>query len=286
MPASKDLLIAVVSSPNHFGARDAIRKSYALDAISSGRAQVKFFVGQLDNTTLPNVDELEKRINAEPDMVRFDDFIESYHNLSYKALDIFKWASDNGYHNVFKVDDDTYVRVNLALSFLDEHNQNPYMYAGAFVDGGKAMIDNPKSKWYMKDQYPYGRLEDYANGPGLILGKRGIDYLAKNFHTLFRYRVDDAALGIWLKDMPMVKTQIKVDHYSFYTHSDTVWISPVNSQEMEAFHNGAEFTLQICVDTCLCWGDPNPKSPEQCGVTWDSFSNANYQDMVPRMAFM
>lgn len=278
----KDMLIAVVSSPKHVGARRAIRQTYMQYAQWSGRADVKFFVGQLADD-VPDREKLDKEITSEPEMVRLTDFTESYHNLSYKALDIFKYGYDHGYRSVFKVDDDTYVRVSLALEFYDNHMGDPNLYAGDFVDGGKAMVDDPNSKWYMKDQYPHDRLEDYANGPGVLLGRNGIRYLATNFDSLFRYRVDDAAIAIWLKDVPMNKQQMSTDMYSHYIHPDTVWVNPVNSAEMVDIHMGTAETLQVCRETCLCWGGPKPEG--DC-LGWGEFMTAGYRDLIPRLALM
>jgi hypothetical protein len=248
----------------------------------SGRADVKFFVGQLADD-VPDREKLDKDISNEPEMVRLTDFTESYHNLSYKALDIFKYGYDHGYRSVFKVDDDTYVRVSLALEFYDNHMGDPNLYAGDFVDGGKAMVDDPNSKWYMKDQYPHDRLEDYANGPGVLLGRNGIRYLATNFDSLFRYRVDDAAIAIWLKDAPMNKQQMNTDMYSHYIHPETVWVNPVNSAEMIDIHMGTAETLQVCRETCLCWGGPKPEG--DC-LGWGEFMTAGYRDLIPRLALV
>lgn len=95
-----------MSSPSHVNARAAIRDSYAISASESGRATVKFFVGQLPND-FPERAKMDAFISSEPHMVRLHDFTESYHNLSYKALDIFKYAYDQGYCAVLKADDDT-----------------------------------------------------------------------------------------------------------------------------------------------------------------------------------
>ncbi len=99
------MLIAVVSSPNHVGARESIRQTYGLEAASLGRVDVLFFVGQLQQDA--NSTDMEQQLQSEPDVIRFYDFIESYHNLSYKALDIYKYGYEHGYRSVFKVDDDT-----------------------------------------------------------------------------------------------------------------------------------------------------------------------------------
>lgn len=132
----------------------------------------------------------------------------------------------------------------------------------------------------MKDQYPH-ELEDYANGPGVLLGRRALEFFDSEFDKLFRYRIDDAAIAIWLKDMPMNKVKMKVDSYSYHIHPDTLWINPVNSEEMTVIHSGTGTTLKVCQDTCLCWGGPVDNSPD-C-LRWEKFSSASYADLIPRL---
>jgi len=274
-----EILIAVVTAPSHFKVRNAIRETYMIDAAQSGRCDVKFFIGQLA-PTVENREETEAKINAETDMVRLYDFTESYHNLSSKALDIFAYAGERGYKAILKVDDDTFVRVPKLLEFWDNEAHDPNIYAGTFVNGENAMIPDPTSKWYMQDQYPYP-LEDYANGPGILLGSTSLEFFKTHFNFLPRYRVDDAAVAIWLKDLPINKKRMHVDNYSYWLRDDTVWQNPINADEMLQLYRGVPFTPQICIDTCLCDGDPEPERPG-C-VTWESFSTAGYQDLVPRL---
>jgi hypothetical protein len=98
----RKFMIAVVTSPTHFLARQAIRITWAADAKSVG-VPVKFFIGQVPEEKK----DLEIKLKDEPDdVVRLDDFTEDYHNLTAKALDIFSYAYENCYTGVFKVDDE------------------------------------------------------------------------------------------------------------------------------------------------------------------------------------
>ena len=67
---------------------------------------VRFFVGEVPPES---AGEMNKRLSAEPYMVRLGGFTENYHNLTHKCLAIFNWANDQQYDFVLKVDDDTFV---------------------------------------------------------------------------------------------------------------------------------------------------------------------------------
>lgn len=271
----KDLLIAVVTSPGHYSARDAYRATMSVDAANTHRVDVKFFVGELPDD-FPFREEADQMISAEKDMVRLKGFKESYENLPSKAIGIFDWGFRAGYKNVFKIDDDTYLRVDKALEIVDANVDRPFMYAGRFENGKKATVYDTRSKWYMQDQYPH-ELPDYAQGSGFMLGNYALEYLSDHKDELVRYRVDDAAVPIWLKDLPLQIVYLHVDHYSHHIHPDSIWISPANAEEMLKIHNGEDFMLQICRDTCLCLQDGCS------GPGWDTFMNNQYEDQIPRI---
>jgi hypothetical protein len=89
---------------------------------------VKFFVG---NSTENSINQ---RVDLEPesDMVHLNDMMESYENLSRKTLALVVWAHDHGFETVLKVDDDTFVRMDLLTKFLATHSSLNTTYAGHF----------------------------------------------------------------------------------------------------------------------------------------------------------
>jgi hypothetical protein len=271
------LLIGVVSSPDHFKARQAIRQTWgSREMRDKYKFDVKFFVGELP----PQKSSLESRINSEEHMVRLSGFVEKYENLASKALGIFGWGYDNGYSMVFKVDDDSYVRPALLHNFLQQQHDTGSLLAGHIVEGCRNK-DNPKSKWYFRDQYDKDVLPTYAIGAGILLGRRNIQYLAEHRKTLVRYRVDDAAVGIWLEYQHPSFQFMKIDVYPYHIQADSIVVNPVNHNEMGALYrskDGSDVSLQICHDTCLCPGSPNHR--DDC---FDEFSNQVYKDIVPRV---
>lgn len=40
----------------------------------------------------------------------------------------------------------------MILNLLDEHEMDPFLYAGDFVNGKHAVVNDPNSKWYKDDK--------------------------------------------------------------------------------------------------------------------------------------
>jgi hypothetical protein len=129
----KSLLIAVVTAPTHFYAREVIRNTWARDAKNAG-IHVNFFMGKLPDD-LPDRQKIETRLLGEGDLIRSDSFVESYHNLTAKAISIINFASMNSYQGLLKVDDDSYVRVDHLTTFLGQFPDWSNLYSGQFVSG-------------------------------------------------------------------------------------------------------------------------------------------------------
>jgi len=278
--SGQGLLIAVVSSPAHFRARESIRSTWGQDAANWG-IDVKFFMGQLPRG--PNKEEHESRIRSETDVVEFDDFTESYHNLTAKALDIFDYAYKTGFAGVMKVDDDTYVHIGRLSEFLTNNADWTNLYAGDFNENTYVVTD-PKGRWYAFDQYPHEKWPAYANGPGYFLGSKGLKYISNNKMTLPRIRIDDAAAGVWLQDLGLNKVKMPVSFYNFQMNYNAIWYNPVSAEEMPQLHNGDSVILRACTTektACLCANNPGV-SKEQYSNCWKATSSMGYEDVIPR----
>ena len=138
----------------------------------------------------------------------------------------------------------------------------------------------------MKDQYPFDSYPDYASGQGVLFGQQILDFVHIHKKSMFRYRVEDVAVGIWLQDfkVPFKAQSMPVDNYSYSIHPESVWVNPINSAEMYDLHEGKNFVPRICVDTCLCLNGPSRDPDVPCKMTWSEFSVVGYQDVIPRFA--
>ena len=116
------LMIYVHSAPDHFSRRDVIRRSWAnidrskvLHNVTIRRVFILGYPGGA------NASELQTQIRAEAetekDIVQYD-FLDAYHNLSYKAIGGLRWISSHcgRAQFVLKTDDDTFVNM---FTFVD-----------------------------------------------------------------------------------------------------------------------------------------------------------------------
>lgn len=290
------LLIAVVTAPGHKHARQAIRDTWAR-YLSSGpspfpkkKIEIKFFIGIQFNETL---EESIKQEAEQKDIVRLDSFTESYLNLTRKTLGIVSWAKDNGYDTVLKVDDDTFLRIDLLLEFLERLPSTRNVYSGHFQEHGW-VIDNPESKWNMRDQYDEEIFPPYAFGPCYFLGEDMVDFIARHRYSLFPYRVEDAGVAIWTHDQ-LDLDRVEMPQLLYHANcldagEGSIFISPVNAKEMFIIQQNLEnsslcgeddhpFVLEECQQhRCLCW--PPPEDGPDC---YSSFSNTEYSDVIPRL---
>jgi Glycosyl transferase family 2/Galactosyltransferase len=91
------ILIAVTTCHMFRDRADACRRTWVKDAIEQG-FEVKFFLGTPTEKREPLPDEV------------FLDCPDGYHYLTKKTQLLRRWALDNGFDYVWKVDDDAYIR--------------------------------------------------------------------------------------------------------------------------------------------------------------------------------
>eukprot|EP00299_Pterocystis_sp_00344_P012298 c587_g1_i1.p1 GENE.c587_g1_i1~~c587_g1_i1.p1 ORF type:complete len:315 (-),score=70.43 c587_g1_i1:67-969(-) len=280
------VLIAVVTAPQHEDVRHAIRNTWGnLTAKQQKRVDVRFFVGELP-PTLNNADKIEANLNRS-DVIRLEGFIEHYNNLTAKAKGIFSWAASQNYSALMKVDDDSFVRVDVMLAFIDSHNESlSNIYAGHInrPEYGECVVHkNPTSKWYMYDQYPFDTFPEFADGPGFLLGSRALKFLSQNSKNLVDYRCDDAAVGIWTAELGLEKIEMPLSIYDFGCSSQHVLTNPVSAGEMFTLSNFPQicesgYNIEVCLDQpCLCKGHPDRA---RC---WQDIIDQPYRDIIPRL---
>jgi len=288
MPAAVNnkTLIAVVTAPQHEDARNAIRNTWGrLTREQSDKIDVRFFVGLLP-PGIPKADSIERSLKR-ADVVRLTDFTEHYFNLTAKAKGIFDWAHTHHYASLMKVDDDSFVRVEMLLNFISSHkSQMDNIYAGHInrAEYGECEVHkNTESKWYMYDQYPHDNFPDFADGPGILLGRKPLQFLSENKHNLTEYRCDDAAVGIWTESLNLSKVEMSVDIYEFGCSSQHVFTNPVSAGEMYTLANFPQicesgYNIEVCLDQpCLCKGHPDRS---RC---WQEIIDQPYRDIIPRL---
>jgi len=286
----REMLIAVETAPAHEKARKAIRETWMQDAMTSNiTTRVRFFIGKVADS------KVEAMIAAEADqhkdIIRLN-VLEKYENLGQKTLEILGWSADNSFGDVVKVDDDTLLNIHALNNFLMENQPSEWLYAGVIKDDG-LVIDDPTSKWYMRDQYPFDTFPQYAFGPCYFVGAAAVRHIADRRRSLPLYRVEDAGVSLWLQGQPLRIQKMPANLYlAACTDSPTlpVFVSPVNEHEMSKLFANIRsgdvcgdrardpYVLEECQShRCRCWPPPE----DGCGG--ENFSAEQYADVIPRL---
>ncbi|KAH9503633.1 hypothetical protein Btru_067023 [Bulinus truncatus] len=109
--SSYDAIMGVHTAPGNADKRQAFRWMYLdINKTFPYKIKVFFFIGQVDNLTLQN--QLTNESQQFGDLVQ-GSFLDSYRNLTYKAIFTFKWLSDHcqGMRLLLRLDDDVFLRV-------------------------------------------------------------------------------------------------------------------------------------------------------------------------------
>jgi galactosylxylosylprotein 3-beta-galactosyltransferase len=144
-----------------------------------------------------------------------EDIVDTYQLLTSKVLGAFRWAHENHqFKYLMKVDDDSFVRLDVILQELEEERDDRFVDIAVFLDGshdhqgsiGGTLTDEltlkrlgsgarrfdwcflPANKltsrqnWHLCDLYL-----PYAVGGGYVLAHTLVDFVARNHHLLSHY---------------------------------------------------------------------------------------------------
>ena len=107
-----DYLVVVNSAPTHFRRRDDFRRMFTqVDTLWSVTSRIIFLLG------LTPDGNLTQKIQNEAELHRGviqGDFLDSYHNLTHKAVMGLRWVTENcpGVKHVMRLDDDVFVNMD------------------------------------------------------------------------------------------------------------------------------------------------------------------------------
>ncbi|KAH9492161.1 hypothetical protein Btru_026443 [Bulinus truncatus] len=107
--SSYDAIVGVHSAPTNAAQREAYRWYYGdFNKTSPYKLKVFFFIGQVDNLILQY--QLTNESQQFGDLVQ-GSFLDSYRNLTYKAIFTFKWLNDHcqGMRLLLRLDDDVFL---------------------------------------------------------------------------------------------------------------------------------------------------------------------------------
>ncbi|XP_055296056.1 beta-1,3-galactosyltransferase 5-like [Sitodiplosis mosellana] len=174
----------VHSSPTQFERRAACRETWAH---SDRRTKTYFLIGIVQSPTL------QKRINEED--AQFNDiiqgnFVDSYHNLTYKHTMALKWFSENcpDVKYLLKLDDDVFVNAPAVYEYL-LNNTDQVAHLHGIINNRTVQRDGRwkvTSEEFSNDLYP-----EYVGGASVIYSNDFVyEALKKTFTTPY-FWIDD-----------------------------------------------------------------------------------------------
>ncbi len=160
------LLALVISSPDHFERRLAIRGTWSNRSLFPQMRSV-FLIGDSQNKT--KNEKIKKENEIFGDIVQ-ESFIDSYNNLTLKTVMGLKWASKYCSQAKFflKVDDDVLVNSHYIIGYLEsminltEPLTNTFM---CLVHRNATVKRNPYNKYYMSyEEFGEDYYKTYCGG--------------------------------------------------------------------------------------------------------------------------
>ena len=208
------LLVYVHTSPDHHKKRTAIRETWGNPKnFPNTIIKVVFLMGVPKEQSVQDALHLES--DTYGDIVQ-ENFIDSYRNLTYKAIEGLKWITRNCRHAQFilKSDDDIFVNMFNLVGHLKSIEE----FRGGTVNKlllclvwyRMKVIRDPKSKWYIpRSEFPEDYFPTYCSGSAYVLSP---DVVADMYN---------ASLGtpfFWVDDFyitGLLASKVKVKHEKF-----------------------------------------------------------------------
>jgi len=187
--------ITVKSSVDHFEHRQAIRDSWA--SIANGDATIVFLIGMPTGDSAEAVlEQIEREADEHEDIV-LGQYIDSYTNLTVKALTGLAWRSEHCAKPEFtlSIDDDTYVDLD---ELLNRHLSR--LPDADFVECSERTVVNGKvwreGRWAVPDTvYDAEKYPNYCNGPCYLMPKETSQQLYDvSRETVSDLQADDALI--------------------------------------------------------------------------------------------
>ncbi|KAG7198312.1 hypothetical protein KM043_005714 [Ampulex compressa] len=162
-----DLVIIIMSSPNHFEARMAIRQTWGHFGQRSDMS-ILFMLGATMDSRVETTVEKEQKIYK--DMIR-GRFLDSYSNLTLKTISTLEWVDSycSEVKFLLKTDDDMFINIPLLQAFIIKHGHSKNVIFGRLAKKWKP-IRNKKSKYFVSQaQFKQLIFPDFTTGPAYLM---------------------------------------------------------------------------------------------------------------------
>ncbi|XP_067621143.1 beta-1,3-galactosyltransferase 6 [Eurosta solidaginis] len=189
-----------------------------MDNASNSRRIIKvkyFFAIGTENLSWGLRASVEREQKSYRDILLLPRITESFENLTEKVLHSIEALTNHYKFSYFlKVDDDTYVKLDLLLNELISYDRKltrksneykgqtlPALYWGYF--NGKANVQT-KGKWRDPNYHLSTHYLTYAQGGGYLISRHICEHIAGNAQSLAVYVNEDVSLGLWIAPLRYV----------------------------------------------------------------------------------
>ncbi|XP_062576742.1 beta-1,3-galactosyltransferase 1-like [Saccostrea cucullata] len=155
--------------------------------------------------------ELEKESAIHKDIVQ-ENFIDSYFNLTYKAVMAMKWVSTycNEAQYMMKTDDDMYVNTDSLKIALDQYEDLLYESIGGYCWTRATPLRQRSSKWYASYRmYPQKIYPGFCSGTGYVTSVHMARKLFEISPHVPFFHLEDVYMGLCVYALGLTVTSIK-----------------------------------------------------------------------------
>ena len=251
-----ELLVLVTSHPGHVDLRQAFRRALPTEALRAFNISRLFMLARInpEQSGYYQVDQsvIEEEHLEHNDIVQ-GDFIESYHNLSYKHVMGLKYATHFCPQAQFllKMDDDIAVDLFQLLDLVRELQLSGLQMAGAVMSGKELdPVRDKSSKWYVsRSDYAPSRYPAFVSGWAYVTTIPAARQLVRHAESSPFFWIDDIYVTGMLSTLSGVKHVNIRSRFTVYTdhlrcclrHNSTacdylVGPSGDDAELIEAFH--------------------------------------------------
>lgn len=188
------MITFVHTSPDHYKQRMMIRETWGNTRnFPDKRVLVVFLMGKAPSKFAQ--DSLYLEGERYGDLVQ-EDYVDSYKNLTYKALSGLEWVSSYcpNAKFVLKTDDDIFINIFNLQSHLQsfvKHGVTSNMILCNVWTRMKVMRDT-KSKWYISpEEFKDDYFSTYCSGSAYIMSSDAVKKMSENSHNTPFFWVDD-----------------------------------------------------------------------------------------------
>ncbi|XP_064485590.1 beta-1,3-galactosyltransferase 5-like [Ornithodoros turicata] len=219
------VLVLVHSAANHFKERDSIRSSWSAGSgwLKNLSLRVVFFLADVEDASLQALIEHENHFYG--DTVQ-GNFVDSYHNLTYKHIMALRWATTYcpTVPRVIKMDDDIFVHVFNLAKALELTEGMGTGWIACYVQRQMPVVRSPGSKWRVEESdYPGSFFEDYCSGWAYLTEPATIASIIEESRYRPYFWVDDVHVTGTLARMAGVRLHRTNSFYTTEAQTLAAW---------------------------------------------------------------